>query len=141
MKYYGMNPDRITDTIRQLATWHNETPRLWMPDYQATAEEIMSTCQRMVDNDCYIALAGEPPVGFLWAEAHEDHVMILSLYVAPDHRHQNIATQLKLMLEDWCKANGIYRIKTTVHSTNVKMLQLNEKMGYEAKMVHMEKKL
>ncbi len=128
------------ELLYSIAKWHNETPRLWMPNYEPSEEEINETIERMKTNDCYIGVAEEDSIlGFVWAEKDENSVMILSLYVDESVRQKNIGTYLKEALEVWCKIEGVKKIKTTVHSKNKKMLLLNEKLGYESKMVHMEK--
>lgn len=142
MEYCVIDPKADTQITRQLAIWHNETPRLWQPDYEATEEEILSTMERMYTETSYLAVAkAETLIGFIWAKRQDEHVMIMSLYVEKSHRHQHVATNLKEKLEAWCIEEGIDRIVTTVHSKNEKMLQLNKKMGYEAQMIHMEKRL
>lgn len=139
MKYYCLKDE---SDYRKLAEWHNETPRLWMPDYVPTEIEINETINRMKSNKSYICVAEDGELkGFIWAEQEEDEVMILSLYVHDSVRQQSVGTTLKENLEAWCIKEGIKKIKTTVHSKNKNMLALNEKLGYESKMVHMEKRL
>lgn len=141
MKYRQIHTDTSTgELLERISKWHNDTPRIWMPDYEPTREAIEETVTRMKDNECYIGIAEDEDIkGFIWAEKQEESVMILSLYVDESVRQQNIGTYLKEALEVWCKIEGIKKIKTTVHSKNKKMLALNEKLGYESKMVHMEK--
>jgi len=126
--------------IYRLAKWHNETPSLWIENYQASEEDIQETISRMQSKKNYIAVAEEEEIkAFIWAEVDDHEVMILSLYVEPNVRQQHLGTYLKEALETWCKITGISKIKTTVHSKNSKMIALNEKLGYQAKMIHMEK--
>jgi len=128
------------EIVAKIARWHNETPRLWMPEYEPTEKEINETIARMTNEDCYIGIAEDETIkGFIWAEKQDLDVMILSLYVDESARQQNIGTYLKEALETWCKIEGIRKIKTTVHSKNKKMIAMNEKLGYEPKMIHMEK--
>lgn len=143
MKFRQIDP-QLTEknVIYDIARWHNETPRLWLEDYQPSEDDINETIERMMANDCYIGVAEEEKiVGFIWAEKQEDHALILSLYVDEEVREQKIGTYLKEALEAWCHITGISKIKTTVHSKNKKMITLNEKLGYEQKMIHMEKTL
>jgi len=82
--------------------------------------------------------------GFIWAykqEKPQDSVMILSLYVTEDYRGQGVATELKVLLEEWCRFEGIKTIQTTTHYTNDNMIALNQKLGYVPGMVHMTKTL
>lgn len=67
--------------------------------------------------------------------------MILSLYVTDDYRRKGVATKLKLLLEQWCRFEGIKTIHTTVHYDNYKMIELNQKLGYTPGMVNMTKTL
>ena len=141
MNYTQIKMDDISDDVLySISRWHNETPRLWIPDYEPTEDEITETITRMKENDCYIGIAVEDTIkGFVWAEKQDNSVMILSLFVDESVRKQNVGSTLKEGLEVWCKAEGIKKIKTTVHSKNKKMIALNEKLGYESKMLHMEK--
>lgn len=140
MTFYTLK-DREDKLLYKLAEWHNQTPKLWMPAYKPGREEILETVLRM-KQDCFIGLAeDEYIVGFIWAEVQGKDVMILSLYVEEGYRNRGIAGVLKKDLEHWCKQKGIKKIKTTVHSINEKMLALNKKLGYEATMIHMEKKI
>lgn len=128
------------EVLERISKWHNETPRIWIPDYEPSKEEIEETIERMTTNECYIGVAEDEVIqGFIWAEKKDNNVMIMSLYVDEAVRQQNIGTYLKEALEAWCRIEGIKKIQTTVHSKNKKMLMLNEKLGYEPKMVHMEK--
>ncbi|MCH4887175.1 GNAT family N-acetyltransferase [Acidaminobacter sp. JC074] len=141
MDYIRIDTDHINDEVLyNIAKWHNETPRIWIPDYIPTEEEIAETIARMKDKEAYICIAKDQVIlGFIWAEKQDQDVMILSLYVDESIRQKSVGTELKLQLEHWCRENEIRKIKTTVHSKNKKMLLLNEKLGYESKMVHMEK--
>lgn len=52
---------------------------------EPTEAEIQSTLSRMMTNKCYVRVVkenySETLIGFIWAEIHEDHVMMISLYV------------------------------------------------------------
>jgi len=131
-----------TIDLHSISTWHNQTPRLWIPGYEPSSEEIDETINRMKNNPCYVCVAKDTELrGFIWAEREENAIMIMSLYVDESVRQSNVGTTLKESLEAWCLKEGIKKIKTTVHSKNKKMIALNEKMGYESKMLHMEKLL
>lgn len=138
------------ETINQIATWHNEIPRIWMPNFEATHDDRLKTIQRIINTeakDLFIAVAEDSyskPVGYVWAykmDEPTDSVMILSLYVIDELRKQGIATTLKNMLETWCNEKQIKTIQTTVHYKNKRMLELNEKLGYAPGMVNMSKRL
>ena len=141
MDYLRIDAKEVShEVLYNIAKWHNETPSLWIPGYVPTENEINETIARMKSNECYICIAKqEETEGFIWAEKQDNDMMIMSLYVNEVVRQKNIGTDLKLQLEYWCKENNIRKIKTTVHSKNKKMLLLNEKLGYESKMIHMEK--
>ena len=134
----------------QIAKWHNLTPRLWNSDYKASAEDIEKTVQRIKHTKCedlFITIVEDEQYqmrGFIWAYRQEkprDSVMILSLYIEENFRGKGLATYLKILLEEWCKNEGIKIIQTTTHYKNHSMIALNEKLGYIPGMVNMSKTL
>jgi len=141
MNYLQVNANTASnEVLYNISKWHNETPRLWIVGYEPTEEDIQETITLMKDNECYIGIAEDETIkGFIWAEKQENDVMIMSLFVDESVRNSSIGTSLKEALENWCRSEGIKKIKTTVHSKNRKMISLNEKLGYDSKMLHMEK--
>ncbi|MCQ1531335.1 GNAT family N-acetyltransferase [Lutispora saccharofermentans] len=147
----GSNNDKKTDMLlMQIARWHNLTPKLWIPDYKASAADIDETIQRIKNTkreDLFIAVAEDDQgqaQGFIWAckqEKPKESVMILSLYTAEGCRRHGAATNLKALLEEWCRLEGIKTIQTTVHYNNSNMMALNQKLGYIPGMVNMTKTL
>lgn len=136
--------------LMQIAKWHNLTPKLWVPNYKAYETDIEETIKIILDTekeDLFIGIAEDEQgkiQGFIWVDRQKeckDKVMILSLYVTEDHRKYGVATNLKMLLEEWCRAQGIKSIRTTVHYTNHNMLVLNQKLGYTPGMVNMTKNL
>jgi RimJ/RimL family protein N-acetyltransferase len=144
------NDKELESILFQIGKWHNLTPKQWRPDYRVTSEDIEKTVERIrktKNEDLFLAVAEdeqEQIQGFIWAykqEKPKDSVMIISLYVTENYRRKGIATNLKLLLEDWCRFEGIKTIQTTVHYNNRKMIELNEKLGYTPGMVNMTKSL
>ncbi|MFA5523406.1 MAG: GNAT family N-acetyltransferase [Tissierellales bacterium] len=144
------NDEKLEELLSQIAKWHNLTPKLWISEYRTSAEEIEETVQRIKktkNEDLYLAVAEDDEghvQGFIWASKQEkpkDSVMILSLYITKEYRGHGTATNLKFMLEEWCRREGIKAIQTTVHYSNSNMLALNQKLGYIPGMVFMTKTL
>lgn len=134
----------------QIAKWHNLTPKLWMPDYRVSNIDIEKTVQRIKNTkneDLFLTIAEDNQgqvQGFIWAykqEKPQDSIMILSLYTTEDYRRCGVATNLKLLLEEWCRHEGIKTIQTTTHYNNHNMMALNQKLGYTPGMVYMTKTL
>jgi len=134
----------------QIAKWHNLTPKLWVVDYRASTVDIEETVQRIKSTkseDLFLAIAEDYQghvQGFIWAykqDKPQDSVIILSLYIAEGYRGKGIATNLKLLLEEWCRLEGIETIQTTVHYNNNSMITLNQKLGYNSGMLYMTKTL
>ncbi|SHI61768.1 GNAT family N-acetyltransferase [Lutispora thermophila] len=134
----------------QIAKWHNDTPKIWIPDYEPTDEELeqtMGSIRSTKDEDLFLTIVEDEKgqaQGFIWAyrmEETSDCVMIKSLYVTEEFRGHGIATKLKGLLEEWCRDIGVKTIKTTTHYNNKNMLALNIKLGYVPGMVHMCKNL
>ncbi len=132
----------------QISKWHNITPKLWMPNYRASTVDIEKTVKRIKDikkGDLFLAIAEDEQgqaQGFIWA-CKEDNlqksIMILSLYITEGYRGRGLATNLKVLLEDWCRVEGIKTIHTTTHYDNHNMIALNQKLGYAPGMVYMIK--
>ena len=148
-KIQGLQLSRSNPVLRQIAKWHNLTPKIWMPDYRMTEQDIEDAVSRMVNtdpSDLFLMTASHEsqPIGFIWAykqAPEKKSVMILSLFVLEAHRNSGVARQLKEALETWCAEENVEEIQTTVHFTNEKMLRLNESMGYKPGMVNMTKKV
>lgn len=150
MRYRRLNiKDEPLDVIELIAKWHNLTPKIWIPDYNVTKEDILESVDKIKNtspSDLYIAISEENKKinGFIWAARQETPVnsaLILSLYVLEESRNIGIATDLKNYFEDWCKKEGVDIIQSTVHYNNKKMLELNKKLGYVPNMVYMTKKI
>lgn len=146
----NVNGKELELLLLQIAKWHNLIPKLWIPDYKVSELNIKETVQRIKNTkkeDLFLAIAEDKQgciQGFIWAckqEKPQDSVMILSLYVTEDYRGQGVATNLKMLLEEWCRQEGIKAIETTVHYSNNPMIELNKKLGYTPGMVYMTKTL
>lgn len=143
------NDQEIESILIKIAKWHNLTPKLWVANYRLSDEDVEETVQRIRSTkhaDLFLMIAEDKgqAQGFIWAykqERPQDSVMILSLYVTEDYRGQGVATELKVLLEEWCRLEGIKTIQTTTHYTNHNMIALNQKLGYVPGMVHMTKTL
>lgn len=66
---------------------------------------------------------------------------IITLWVHPNYRGQQLAFQLKSRAEHWARHSGLILMQTSVHKDNQRMLQLNEESGYELAYLNMRKKL
>ena len=145
------NTDKeLESLLTQIAKWHNLTPKLWVPDYRVTNADIEKTMQRIQNTrneDLFLAVAEDDQgqaQGFIWAykqEEPQDSIMILSLHTTEEYRRYGVATNLKVLLEEWCRHEGIKTMQTTVHYNNHNMMALNKKLGYTPGMVYMTKTL
>lgn len=140
--------DAIEEVLKQIAYWHNLTPKLWHPSYLLSEEDIVKTMERIKKTpkkDLFLAGIfddAEDIKGFIWAYRLMDkrnRVMILSLYIKEEYRKRGYATDLKKALEGWCLEQGVQYIDTTTHYNNKKMIQLNQKLGYQPSMVKLTK--
>lgn len=136
--------------LLQIAKWHNLTPKSWMSDYKVSTEDIEKTVQRIKDTrneDLFLTIVEDEQgqmQGFIWAYKQEKpqfSVMILSLYITESFKGRGLATNLKILLEQWCQLEGIKTIHTTTHYKNHNMMELNKKLGYIPGMVDMTKTL
>ena len=146
----GNIDEELNVLLRQIAKWHNLTPKIWTPDYELSIADIEETMQEILNTkseDLFLTIAEDKEgdiQGFIWAykqDEPQDTAMITSLYVTENHRGCGIATKLKILLEEWCKHEGIKAIQTTVHYKNIDMFTLNKKLGYVPGMIKMVKTL
>ncbi len=66
---------------------------------------------------------------------------IHGLFVHPEYRGGGIARRLKEMGETWARGMGCIFMDTHVRTTNRRMLELNEKLGYTIARVNLRKPL
>ena len=69
---------KLSDLFEQIEEWHNDTPRLWIPDYEPTNEDIDEALDRIrssKDKDLFLTVAedeGGQAKGFIWAYRMEE---------------------------------------------------------------------
>lgn len=140
--------DKVDLLLTKIAKWHNITPKLWRDNYKVLENDIEETVNRIKNTqnkDLFLAIAEDEHddlQGFIWACREEEvpySILILSLYTTEKYRDHGVATNLKTMLEEWCRLEGIKTIESTVHYTNKRMIDINQKLGYVPEMVHMKK--
>lgn len=66
---------------------------------------------------------------------------INTLWVDPEFRKMGIARALKVKVEAWARSQALAFIQTNVHKSNIKMLSLNESIGFETCYFTMRKRL
>lgn len=126
-----------------IAEIHESLPGAWIDNYTIDYEEIGKTVKSLVEKHktgnilCYIAENNSKVIAFIWAEINEndkDVLDIFSLWTNQRYRGQGIATNLKIELERWAKAEtNAKKISTTISAYNKNILLLNQKLGYEIK--------
>lgn len=134
-----------------IAKIHEELPMGWINDYIVDPNDIEQTFHRLIKKQhehaifCGIIENKNKIVSFLWAELSEKNPSVLdimSLWTDLEYRRQGLATKLKVELEKWAKKQqGIKEIHTTVSKKNEKMVELNEKLGYETSYYRMIKQV
>ena len=127
--------------FRFMAEVHESLPAAWIDDYVVEPGAVEQSSARLAEKHktgeiaCLVAEKNGEIIGFVWAEVHEQEKEVLnifSLWTNPQYRGQGIATKLKLMLENWAKAEtSAKKIVTTVSARNRNMVQLNQRLGYE----------
>lgn len=134
-----------------IAEVHESLPAAWIDDYVVESGGVEQSCERLAEKHkageiaCFVAESSGETVAFVWGEVHEQDkeiLNIISLWTKPQYRGQGIATELKLMLETWAKAEtSAKKIITTVSASNTGMVLLNEKLGYKIAYHKMVKEL
>lgn len=66
---------------------------------------------------------------------------IITSWVHPDYRGQGFLAKLKTNAESWAKKSKLIFMQTNVHKDNVRMLNINEKNGFESAFICMRKRL
>jgi len=66
---------------------------------------------------------------------------IYTLWVSPEFRNNGVAATLKQRAEVWAQDRGIGHIETWVHPRNSRMVDLNQKNGFEVVSLKMKKRL
>jgi len=67
--------------------------------------------------------------------------LVSTIYVVPDHRHLGAATTLLAAAHGWFEARGLARTATDTSQTNVPLIRLYERHGYEIVFRSEEKKM
>lgn len=134
-----------------IAEVHESLPAAWIDEYVVVPGAVEQSSERLAEKHktgeiaCLVAENSGEIVAFVWGEVHEQDkeiLNIISLWTKPQHRGQGIATELKLMLEDWGKAEtSAKKIVTTVSASNRGMVHLNQKLGYRIAYHKMVKEL
>lgn len=137
--------------FRFVAEIHEALPAAWINGYVVEPGEVEKSVARLVEKHrraeiaCLVVENDGEIVAFIWGEVSEQDnkaLDIISLWTKPEHRGKGLATQLKLMLEDWAKAETkAEKIVTTVSAANSEMVQLNLKLGYKVAYHKMVKEL
>ena len=138
--------------IERLARLHESAPLDWIPGFQVKEAIVADRVKFLRDAEGNEAIhiltarneAGEV-VGFHWLQRTEKYgrtcARIDSLWVDEAYRRQGIAQELKARGEAWAKSVGAAFIVTEVFYVNQTMIDLNLKLGFEARQVEMIKDL
>jgi GNAT superfamily N-acetyltransferase len=94
---------------------------------------------------CGIALAQGEIVGLhilrRFQEGDLIGVHIAGLWVAEEHRGAGIARCLKERGEAWARSIGASFVNTNVAAANVRMLEINERIGFKPYKINLRKRL
>lgn len=137
--------------LKFIADVHEQLPAGWIAKYEVNQEDIDKTFHRLITKQhanrifCAIIEHEQKIISYIWAEISEKSqavVDIMSLWTDEDYRRQGVATVLKIELEKWAKLQpNVKMINTMVSKKNSKMIELNEKLGYEINYYRMTKQL
>jgi aminoglycoside 6'-N-acetyltransferase I len=104
-------------------------------------EELASYTHLLVSSTeaCYLAKAGEEPVGFVHVSTRTDYVegaeaspvaYIEGIYVKPAFQKQGIAKKLIRVAEDWARQKGLTQIASDTEITNRTSVYFHKKVGF-----------
>lgn len=135
--------------LMELAHIHNGCPKAWNPDHCYSEQDLARTLTELkkdVSRPGSVILVRDSHreiVGFHWARLREASLprvaYLMSLWVHPDYRGHGIATGLKRRMEQWLIEQGVAEVRTDVHIANERMLELNQKLGFEPVVMGMSK--
>lgn len=94
---------------------------------------------------CGIALTQDEIVGLHILRRFQDSAVvgahIAGLWVAEEHRRAGIARSLKERGEEWARSIGASFVNTNVAVTNVRMIEINQRIGFKPYKVNLRKRL
>jgi GNAT superfamily N-acetyltransferase len=138
--------------IERLARIHESAPADWISGFQLHEDRVSERAEFLRKSQgnedvCILTVRNEvgEVVGFHWLQRTEKYgrtcARIDSLWVDEAYRRQGIAQALKERGEAWAKSIGAAFIVTEVFYVNKTMIDLNLKLGFEARQVEMIKDL
>ncbi|MFT3787423.1 MAG: GNAT family N-acetyltransferase [Tepidisphaeraceae bacterium] len=81
---------------------------------------------------CFLALRGASPVGFAASFIDDGHAHLVSVWVAPDARRQQVGVRLIEAATAWARSLDLYRQVLAVTSVNEGAQRFYESLGFTA---------
>jgi len=144
-----VNKENIKE-MRFIAETDSRIPVEYDPTYIFTESSIdtrLEFYQQLSDDDFFEVVSdGDEIVAFHIVKKipypPTFHVgNIITSWVHPDHRGQGLLSKLKANAVSWAKKSEMIFMQTNVHKNNQRMLDINEKNGFESAYINMRKRL
>lgn len=109
-------PDAFATTLDEAAAWDLET---WN--------------RQLEERATFVATVGDSDVGLVRGallDQVRDTVYLLSMWVAPEARHQGVGSALVEAVVEWARAQGSMRVVLDVGAANSPAIALYTRMGF-----------
>ena len=129
-----------------IAKIDNKIPLEFNSNHEVNQEQTLERVKyykELLDNSFFeIAFLNEDPVAFHALQKRgSKSANIATLWVHPSYRKQGLAKNLKRRGIEWARKEKLECITTSVHTTNERMVEINQDAGFEVLSVNMKLKL
>ncbi len=141
-----MNVDNAEEA-RRLAEIHESAPAQWWSDYSPSPRQIELRASEFLkarQTDQTLLLVAElanEVIGFHWVDTEAPSAHIKSLWIKETHRNKGLAAKMKAFGETWARKRSLTEMKTSVHFSNRRMLDINLENGFVPGFVSLTKPL
>lgn len=118
---------------------HLEIQKQWKKDYFLTQDDVINEKNKLLENknNCLnlVILFQNQIIAFHRIIKKLEHqtviAQIVSSWVDPEFRGRGLLFELKKISLEWSIQSGAQVVRSRVHKTNTRMLNLNIKMDYQ----------
>lgn len=144
---YKNKKELTEEQLAEIARIDNEIPTAFDPDHVPDDNMLLGRLDhysKFKESDFFQAVfEGEKLIAFHMAHSMGNGEIgrILTLWVHSSYRNCGLGKKLKELGIDWARSQKISILYTSVHPKNKRMLDINEKNGFEIQAIEMKLKL